>query len=202
MWRTFSADFVRIATPFRPLPAMRVVFDASARCNPIIMGTVIVCLVFLPQCSCRGSRAGSSGRWPRRTSSASSHPLLVALTVTPVLSYYLPAQHEDEGGRPGPALVWEGPGEGSLTPSPAPPRGRSSGSGARHLPSSRPLRGHAGLGVQAPFNEGTATVNVILQLGVSLAGVGPDRPQGRGDHAHDPGRVRARAGGRAGPSLG
>jgi Cu/Ag efflux pump CusA len=47
----------------------QVVFDASSEIrNPIILGTVIVNLVFLPRSSCRASKVGCSPRSPRRTS--------------------------------------------------------------------------------------------------------------------------------------
>ncbi|MBI4879856.1 MAG: efflux RND transporter permease subunit [Planctomycetes bacterium] len=89
-----------------PLPAMRVVYQASSEVrNPIIMGTIIVNMVFLPTFFL----PGIEGRlfWPLAQAYIISifASLLVALSTTPVLAYYLlPSMKRTRDGRDGPVL--------------------------------------------------------------------------------------------------
>lgn len=154
-----------------PLPAMRVVFDASSEVrNPIIMGTVIVCLVFLPTMFL----PGIEGRlfWPLAQAYIISifASLLVALTVTPVLSYYLlPNMKKMKEEKDGPVLRWC-KALARKSYSVALPRPWTViGSGAAVFLIALFVVTRLGSEFLPPFNEGTATVNVILQPGVSLA---------------------------------
>ena len=153
-----------------PKPIVDVVFDASSEIrNPIILGTVIVNLVFLPTFFL----PGIEGRLfaPLATAYIVSifASLLVALTVTPVLAYYLlPGIKRMEHGKDGLLLrVCKRLALRSYSIS---------------MP--RPIVVLGWLGVLVlgalfmvtrlgseflpPFNEGTATVSFALVPGVSL----------------------------------
>lgn len=154
-----------------PLPALRVVFEASSEVrNSIVFATVIVVLVFVPLFA----MGGIEGRMfvPLGIAYIVSilASLLVSITVTPALaSYLLPrakaTAHEEDGwlvrhlkranawvlsrtlSRPRPVLFVSGACV-VLAMAAVPFFGRE------FLP---------------PFNEGTATVNVIAPPGTSLA---------------------------------
>jgi len=153
-----------------PKPTVQVVFDASSEIrNPIILGTVIVNLVFLPTFFL----PGIEGRLfaPLATAYIISifASLLVALTITPVLAYYLlPGIKRMTHGRDGLLLrVCKRLALKSYSIS---------------MP--RPITVLATLGVLVavalfmvtrlgseflpPFNEGTATISFALPPGVSL----------------------------------
>lgn len=153
-----------------PKPIVEVVFDASSEIrNPIILGTVIVNLVFLPTFFL----PGIEGRLfaPLATAYIISifASLLVALTITPVLAYYLlPGIKRMEHGKDGLLLrVCKRLALQSYSIS---------------MP--RPIAVLATLGVLVaaalfmvtrlgseflpPFNEGTATISFALPPGVSL----------------------------------
>ncbi|MGD9691360.1 MAG: efflux RND transporter permease subunit [Phycisphaerales bacterium] len=154
-----------------PQPIVRVVYDASSEVrNPIILGTIIVCLVFLPTFFL----PGIEGRLftPLATAYIISifASLLVALTVTPALAYYLlPGIKRMEHGKDGPLL--------RLC--------KAIARRAYAISMPRPIVVLASLGALVaislfvvmrlgseflpPFNEGTATVTVIAQPGISLA---------------------------------
>jgi CzcA family heavy metal efflux pump len=153
-----------------PMSVVQVVFDASSEIrNPIILGTVIVNLVFLPTFFL----PGIEGRLfaPLATAYIVSifASLLVALTVTPVLAYYLlPGIKRMEHGKDGLLL-------------------RACKALARRayaIAMPRPIAVLASLGVLVaaalfvvtrlgseflpPFNEGTAVVAFYGQPGISL----------------------------------
>lgn len=153
-----------------PKPIVEVVFDASSEIrNPIILGTVIVNLVFLPTFFL----PGIEGRLfaPLATAYIVSifASLLVALTTTPVLAYYLlPGIKRMTHGKDGLLLrVCKRLALKSYSIS---------------MP--RPVAVLATLGVLVaaalfmvtrlgseflpPFNEGTATISFALPPGVSL----------------------------------
>ncbi len=153
-----------------PKSTVQVVFDASSEIrNPIILGTVIVNLVFLPTFFL----PGIEGRLfaPLATAYIVSifASLLVALTITPVLAYYLlPGIKRMTHGKDGFLLrVCKRLALKSYSIS---------------MP--RPIAVLATLGVMVaaalfmvtrlgseflpPFNEGTATVSFMLTPGVSL----------------------------------
>jgi len=153
-----------------PKPNLEVVFDASSEIrNPIILGTVIVNLVFLPTFFL----PGIEGRLfaPLATAYIISifASLLVALTITPVLAYYLlpgikRMTHGKDGlllrvckrlalksysiSMPHPSLVLA-----TLGVMVAAALFMVTRLGSEFLP---------------PFNEGTATISFALPPGVSL----------------------------------
>ncbi len=153
-----------------PKSTVQVVFDASSEIrNPIILGTVIVNLVFLPTFFL----PGIEGRLfaPLATAYIISifASLLVALTITPVLAYYLlPGIKRMTHGKDG--LLLRVCKRLALK------------SYAISMP--RPIAVLATLGVLVaaalfmvtrlgseflpPFNEGTATISFALPPGVSL----------------------------------
>jgi len=153
-----------------PKPIVQVVFDASSEIrNPIILGTVIVNLVFLPTFFL----PGIEGRLfaPLATAYIISifASLLVALTITPVLAYYLlPGIKRMTHGQDG--LLLRVCKRLALT--------------SYSISMPRPIAVLSTLGVLVaaalfmvtrlgseflpPFNEGTATISFALPPGVSL----------------------------------
>ena len=153
-----------------PRTITQVVFEASSEIrNPIILGTIIVNLVFLPTFFL----PGIEGRLfaPLATAYIISifASLLVALTVTPVLAYYLlPGIKRMEHGKDGPLL--------RLC--------KSLARRAYAISMPRPIAVLASLGALVavalfvvtrlgseflpPFNEGTAVVSFFGQPGMSL----------------------------------
>ena len=154
----------------RPLPPLQVVFAASVEIrSAIVIGTVIVLLVFVPLFAL----SGIEGRLFRPLAIAYIVSILaslfVSLTVTPGLcSYLLPRMKRMEHEKDGPVLRWF----------------KSLARRAYALSLPRPktviavcatlvvLAGYlvTRLGVEflPPFNEGTATVTVIANPGISL----------------------------------
>jgi len=154
-----------------PRPVLRIVYEASSEIrNPIIIGTVIVNLVFIPTFFL----PGIEGRLfaPLATAYIISifASLLVALTVTPVLaSYLLPGVRRMEHGRDGPVLrVCKRLALGAYAVSMPRPVTVLATLGGLVLIAGFVV---ARLGSEflPPFNEGTATVSFMLQPGVSLA---------------------------------
>ena len=153
-----------------PKPTVEVVFDASSEIrNPIILGTVIVNLVFLPTFFL----PGIEGRLfaPLATAYIISifASLLVALTITPVLAYYLlPGIKRMTHGKDG--LLLRACKRLALR--------------SYSISMPRPIAVLVTLGVLVlgalfmvtrlgseflpPFNEGTATISFALPPGVSL----------------------------------
>lgn len=153
-----------------PKPITQVVFDASSEIrNPIILGTVIVNLVFLPTFFL----PGIEGRLfaPLATAYIVSifASLLVALTVTPVLAYYLlPGIKRMEHGKDGPLLracKWLALKSYSVSmPRPVAVLGTLGALVAVALFVVTRL----GSEFLPPFNEGTAVVSFMQQPGISL----------------------------------
>jgi len=153
-----------------PKPIAQVVFDASSEIrNPIILGTVIVNLVFLPTFFL----PGIEGRLfaPLATAYIVSifASLLVALTVTPVLAYYLlPGIKRMEHGKDGALLracKWLALKSYSISmPRPVAVLGTLGALVAVALFVVTRL----GSEFLPPFNEGTAVVSFFGQPGVSL----------------------------------
>ena len=154
-----------------PKPIAQVVFDASSEIrNPIILGTIIVNLVFLPTFFL----PGIEGRLfaPLATAYIVSifASLLVALTVTPVLAYYLlPGIKRMEHGKDGPLLracKWLALKSYSISmPRPVAVLGTLGALVAVALFVVTRL----GSEFLPPFNEGTAVVSFMQQPGISLA---------------------------------
>ncbi len=154
-----------------PKPTLSVVFDASSEIrNPIILGTLIVNLVFLPTFFLPGIEGRLFAPLAAAYIISIFASLLVALTVTPVLAYYvLPGAKRMEHTQDGPLL--------RLC------KRLALRSYALSMP--RPLAVLGALGVLViaagfvvtrlgseflpPFNEGTATVSFFAQPGISLA---------------------------------
>ncbi len=153
-----------------PLPAMRVVFDASSEVrNPIIMGTVIVCLVFLPTMFL----PGIEGRlfWPLAQAYIISifASLLVALTVTPVLAYYLlPNMKKMKEEKDGPVLRWCKALARKSYAVALPHPWKVIGSGVAVFAVALFVVTRLGSEFLPPFNEGTAVVTFMGQPGLSL----------------------------------
>ncbi len=155
----------------RPRPALTVVFEASSEVrNPILIGTLIVNLVFLPTFFLPGVEGRLFAPLAASYIISIFASLLVALTVTPVLAYYvLPGarrmEHTADGSllrlckrlalrsyaisMPRPWAVL-----GSLAVLVATALFAATRLGTEFLP---------------PFNEGSATVSFFAQPGVSLA---------------------------------
>jgi len=153
-----------------PKPTLRVVYEASSEVrNPILLGTIIVNLVFLPTFFL----PGIEGRlfWPLAMAYIISifASLLVALSVTPVLAYYLlPGAKRMEHTKDGPVLrasKWLAMKSYAI----AMPRPFVVlGSLAIAVAVALFVVTRLGSEFLPPFNEGTATVSFFAQPGVSL----------------------------------
>ena len=154
----------------QPRPALRVVYDASREIRAaIVFGTAVVILVFLPLFALSGIEGRLFAPLGLAYIMSILSSLLVSLTVTPVLSYYLlpqsPAAHHDRDGLllrllkrltsplirlsmaiPGPLLLltWIGVVVAGW---------QLAGLGQNFLP---------------PFDEGSVQINVTLPPGSSL----------------------------------
>lgn len=154
-----------------PRPAMRVVFDASSEVrNPILMGTIIVNLVFLPTFFL----PGIEGRlfWPLAQAYIISifASLLVALTVTPVLAYFLlPTMKRMKEEKDGPVLRWCKAAARRSYSVALPHPWKVIGAGALVFAVAMFVVTRLGSEFLPPFNEGTAVVSFFAQPGVSLA---------------------------------
>jgi len=154
----------------QPRPALRVVYDASREIRAaIVFGTAVVILVFLPLFALSGIEGRLFAPLGLAYIVSILSSLLVSLTVTPVLSYYLlpqsPAAHREHDGLllrllkflagylirlsmaiPGPLLLltWIGVAVAGW---------QLAGLGQNFLP---------------PFDEGSVQINVTLPPGSSL----------------------------------
>ena len=153
-----------------PKPNIQVVFDASSEIrNPIILGTIIVCLVFLPTFFL----PGIEGRLfaPLATAYIISifASLLVALTVTPVLAFYLlPGIKRMTHGKDG-LLLRISKRLALLSYSISMPRPITVLATLGGLVAAALFMvTRLGSEFLPPFNEGTATVSFMLNPGVSL----------------------------------
>ncbi len=153
-----------------PNPTLAVVYDASSEIrNPIILGTLIVNLVFLPTFFL----PGIEGRLfaPLATAYIISifASLLVALTVTPVLAYYvLPGAKRMEHTKDGLLLrLCKGIALRSYAISMPRPVQVLCTLAALVLVSGFMVT-RLGSEFLPPFNEGTATVSFFAQPGISL----------------------------------
>jgi CzcA family heavy metal efflux pump len=153
-----------------PRPIVQVVFDASSEIrNPIILGTVIVNLVFLPTFFL----PGIEGRLftPLATAYIISifASLLVALTITPVLAFYLlPGIKRMTHGKDGLLLrVCKRLALKSYSISMPRPIAVLGTLGALVVVALFMVT-RLGSEFLPPFNEGTATVSFMLTPGVSL----------------------------------
>ncbi len=154
-----------------PKPTLTIVFEASSEVrNPIILGTLIVNLVFLPTFFL----PGIEGRLfaPLATAYIISifASLLVALTVTPVLAYYvLPGAKRMEHTKDGPLLrLCKGLALRAYALSMPRPLAVL-GALAMLVIGAGILVTRLGSEFLPPFNEGTATVSFFAQPGISLA---------------------------------
>lgn len=153
-----------------PLSAMRVVYDASSEVrNPILIGTVIVCLVFLPTMFL----PGIEGRlfWPLAQAYIISilASLIVALTVTPVLSYYLlPNMKKMKEETDGPVLRWCKAVARKSYAVALPRPWTVIGSGVAVFLVALFTVTRLGSEFLPAFNEGTAVVSFMSQPGISL----------------------------------
>jgi CzcA family heavy metal efflux pump len=91
-----------------PLPALRVVYDASREVRTsIVFSTIIVCLVFLPLFALTGMEGRLFAPLGVAYVVSIAASLLVSLTVTPVLSYLLlPQSSATAHDQDGPLLRW------------------------------------------------------------------------------------------------
>jgi CzcA family heavy metal efflux pump len=155
----------------RPKPTLTVAFDASSEIrNPIILGTLIVNLVFLPTFFL----PGIEGRLftPLATAYIISifASLLVALTVTPVLAYYvLPGAKRMEHTSDGPLLRLCKRLALRAYALSMPRPVAVLGALALLVIAAGFLVTRLGSEFLPPFNEGTATVSFFAQPGISLA---------------------------------
>ena len=153
-----------------PKPALDVVFKASSEIrNPIVLGTAIVLLVFLPLFAL----SGIEGRLFKPLAVAYIvsilMSLLVSLTVTPVLSYYLlPKMKRMKEQKDGVVLrffKWVARGFYTLT-FPRPKIVIAAAAAFVVLAGVAVV--NMGSEFLPPFNEGTATINIIARPGTSL----------------------------------
>ena len=154
-----------------PKPPLLVVFQASVEVrNSIVFGTMIVVLVFMPVFALSGMEGRLFTPLGIAYIVSILSSLLVSLTVTPVLSYWLLAQRPVHGA-----------GEGRASFSAA-SRGWPAGPSARVCASRWPCWLVATVAVAVagfalmqkendflpPFNEGAVQINVVLPPGTSL----------------------------------
>ncbi len=161
----------------KPMPALKVVFDATCEVRgPILVSTAIVLLVFLPLFFLPGLAGRLFTPLAHAYIVSVFASMIVSLTVTPVLSWYLLARSKP-GSR---ALVAEPERDGLVLRA-----CKAAAMWAYERTLDRPMRvlwvcaglvlvcgvivSRMGSEFLPPFNEGTAVVGVNLAPGVSLA---------------------------------
>jgi len=154
-----------------PKPALEVVFEASSEVrNAIVLGTGVVLLVFLPLFALSGIEGRLFTPLGIAYIVSIGMSLLVSLTATPALSsYLLPRMKRMKGETDGAVLracKWMARRFYGWTL----PRPRVVIAIALGLVGASVLAvARMGTEFLPPFNEGTATINVIAQPGTSLA---------------------------------
>jgi CzcA family heavy metal efflux pump len=154
-----------------PLPALQVVYAASSEIrNSIVFATIVVVLVFLPLFAMGGIEGRLFTPLGIAYITAILASLLVSLTVTPILSYYLLPRarvtaHEADSRLVQGLKAWDARAVRALLP-----RHRQVIAIATILvlvaASTVPFMGRSFL---PPFNEGTATINLLSVPGTSLS---------------------------------
>ncbi len=154
-----------------PKPALEIVFEASSEIrNAIVLGTVVVLLVFLPLFALSGIEGRLFTPLGIAYVVSIGMSLLVSLSVTPALaSYLLPRMKRMEAAKDGAVLracKWAARRFYAVTF----PRPKAVIVVALGLVGAG-VRAVATMGTEflPPFNEGTATINVIAKPGTSLA---------------------------------
>ncbi len=153
-----------------PRPALRVVYEASSEVrNSIVLATVIVVLVFIPLFALSGIEGKLFAPLGVAYIVSLIASLLVSLTITPVLCYYLLPNARVMGHREDGKLVkalkdWD---EKLIRRTIHHPY-RVLGGCAALLVVSLALIPFMGRDFLPPFNEGTATISAALTPGTSL----------------------------------
>jgi len=153
-----------------PLPAQEIVFHASSEIrNSIVLGTTVVILVFLPLFALSGIEGRLFAPLGLAYIVSILMSLVVSLTVTPALSsYLLPDPQLGHEEKDGPLLRFCKWGArkfyGATFPRP------KIVIGIAVSPVAIGLWVVANMGSEflPPFNEGTSTVNILAQPGISL----------------------------------
>ncbi len=156
----------------RPRPSLAVVFEASCEVrNSIVYGNVIVVLVFLPVFALSGMEGRLFAPLGIAYIVSILSSLLVSMTLTPVLSYWLlggirPGSPERE--RDGPLLrLLKGIGGLCIRKSTEHPGTVLAGTAALAAVFAVALFGLES-DFLPPFNEGSVQINVVLEPGASL----------------------------------
>jgi len=153
-----------------PLPAHEIVFHASSEIrNSIVLGTAVVILVFLPLFALSGIEGRLFAPLGVAYIVSILMSLLVSLTVTPALSsYLLPDLKRGGGEKDGPLLrfcKWAARKFYEVTF----PRPKTViGLALSMVTIGLLVVANMGSEFLPPFNEGTSTINILAQPGISL----------------------------------
>jgi CzcA family heavy metal efflux pump len=154
----------------KPLPALKVVFDASSEVrNSIVFSTIIVVLVFIPLFALSGIEGRLFAPLGIAYIISLLASLLVSLTVTPVLSsFLLPNMKQIEEKEDGKFVRFLKNGERwVLSHTIHRPKAVLLGA-VLLLVTSLLLISQMGSNFLPPFNEGTATIGIATSPGISL----------------------------------